>query len=109
LDASCEDFALADFGSGRDEAQVLLPSSSTRQQVPTSMQAILTQGGQRLLARKMLTRRIGLPQAGHCISAVGNDPPDRNGGFGWAGAGALGNISRTLLSISRRLGPKKPY
>ena len=96
--------ALADSGREHDKAQVLLPASRTRRQAPTSIQAIIAAGGHRLLGRKMLTKRIGLPQTGHGISAAGNDPTG-DGGLGCPGAVAPGSNARTLLSSSRQLGP----
>jgi hypothetical protein len=107
LDVGCTVVAVAALGSGQQQAEVLFLTFSTLQQLATSIQTSLAQGGQRLLGRKVLTNRIDLPQMGHCISAAGN---------GWAGgggpclAGVVAQESnwRTLLSASRRLGLKKP-
>jgi hypothetical protein len=78
LDVSFTVYAVSTPGSGHDQAQMLCLISSTRQHAATSLQTLPTQGGQRLLGRRVLTNRIGLPQVGHCASVVGN---------GWAGDG----------------------
>ena len=103
LDGCCTVQAFTTISSRHDETQVLLPISSTRRQAPTSIQISLTQGGQRLLGRKVLTNRIGLPQAGHCISVAGKEPAgDR--WSDWAGVAAPGSNCCTLLSAFRWLG-----
>jgi hypothetical protein len=95
--------ALTAPGSEHDQAQVPFRISGIRQQVATSIQTQLPQGGQRFLGRKVLTSRIGLPQVGHCKSAAANDAAV-GCGSGGAGMAPPGSNCCTLLSASRWLG-----